>query len=1531
MSGAADGGEGLEMVQDLLLELHRRGIRLRLVDGRLDVLAPPGALTPQLREELRGRSDELKALLGRTQAAERGAPGLVAQPGLRHEPFPLTDIQHAYWVGRNPAVALGGVSTHYYVELTADDGLDVPRLAASLRQVIERHDMLRAVITSDGQQQILAEVPPYQIAVADVRDQTPQQQEAELARIRARLAHQVFPAGQWPLFEFRVTRLAAPQLVLHLSIDLLIADGYSLYLLLRDWRRFYEDPGWAPEPLEFSFRDYVLAEQAQREDPQYDRAKEYWLDRLDSLPPAPALPFSSDPAQVSRPVFARRRGSVPRDRWEEIKQQARTRGLTPSTVLMTAFADVLRRWADKPAFTLNLSLFNRPPLHPRIGEVIGDFTSVVLLAVTTPAATPFAVRARVLQQQLMRDLEHVSYSGVQMLRERARRQGSGPAATMPVVFTSVIGHSAPDGPDGGFGLFGGRGFFGAFRFGISQTPQVALDHQVAEDDGNLYFNWDAVQELFPRRLLDDMFAAYCELLDRLSQDAGCWDDPGPLVALPGWQAAERRRANATAVPAVPRTLPELVSDQLARTPEATAVIAHDGQLSYREAAERAHRLAHYLAAQGAGAGSLVAVVMERDRDVVPAVLGVAESGAAYLPINPDWPTARRWQLLDEGRVRLAVTSPVLRDTLSWPADVQPVTFADALVAGAAVSPPPDGPAPSDLAYVIFTSGSTGKPKGVMIEHGSAVNTIVDINSRFGVGPGDRVLALSSLSFDLSVYDVFGTLAAGATAVMPFPGGAHDPAHWDALFTRHQVTVWNSVPALMQAWLDAAGQPAAQPRAGLRLVLLSGDWIPVTQPEAVRRCHPGARVISLGGATEAAIWSIWYPVEEVPPDWTRIPYGKPLANQTMHVLDDQLDDCPVWVTGEIYIGGLGVARGYWADPVRTAERFIVHPGTGERLYRTGDLGRYLPGGDIEFLGRADSQVKLNGHRIELGEIAAVLERQAGVREALATVAANPATGKRQLVAYVVPERHDTAATAAGPGAVRDWPAAVAAAGTEWERSTVALAAELAEYRSMLRAFNVLCVPLIAQTLARLGCFTTAGETLSAHQIVERCGNKLDYSALVGQWLDLLAREGVLTRADPQGRYRCPDGLDPAALDRQVADGLSGLAAHGAPRALADYFTQCARHQVELLRGEVNLREFLLPGGSWEVTEAMYARNPLARLENQVLAETVGSFAAALAADPVRILEVGAGTGATSAEVLARLPAGRCRYSFTDVSLFFTEAARPRLAAYPFVEFRTFDIDGDPIGQGFAPGSADVVVAANVLHNARDLDRTLRSLRSVLESGGLLALIENTENEPFHLVTVGFYQDLGRYQDTRTLPLLTPAGWHDRLLAAGFRQFAAFPGPGDPMGQHVILAEAPATRARLEPAKLQAALAELLPGYLVPQHYLVIDQLPLSPNGKVDRAGLPVPWQAAQPAEPSPPRDATERQLLAIWQDTLTRSDFGVEDNFFELGGDSLHALRIIGRLRAELGLEANAEEGLQILFDHPTIATLAGALPPRPRS
>ncbi|MFP5285671.1 MAG: non-ribosomal peptide synthetase, partial [Thermoanaerobaculia bacterium] len=291
---------------------------------------------------------------------------------------------------------------------------------------------------------------------------------------------------------------------------------------------------------------------------------------------------------------------------------------------------------------------------------------------------------------------------------------------------------------------------------------------------------------------------------------------------------------------------------------------------------------------------------------------------------------------------------------------------------------------------------------VVIDHRGAANTIADVNRRFRVSAADRVLALSSLSFDLSVWDLFGILGAGGRVVMPDPGASRDPAHWHERIESEGVTVWNSVPALMELYADYLESHGLTVPSSLRLVMLSGDWIPVSLPGRLLALGSRAELISLGGATEASIWSVLFPVGEVDPAWRSIPYGRPMANQTLHVLDARLDPAPDWVPGQLWLGGVGLARGYWKDEAKTRASFVVHPRTGERLYRTGDLGRWLPDGNVELLGREDLQVKIQGYRVEPGEIESALARHPAVREAVVT-AVGEARGHKRLVAYVVLRR------------------------------------------------------------------------------------------------------------------------------------------------------------------------------------------------------------------------------------------------------------------------------------------------------------------------------------------------------------------------------------------------------------------------------------------------------------------------------------------------------------------------------------------------
>jgi len=934
-------------------------------------------------------------------------PEIVPDPGHRFEPFPLTDIQQAYWLGRSAAFEMGNIGSYIYQE-TDLTGLDLGRLESALRRTIDRHDMLRAVFLPDGRQRVLPEVAPYQIPVFDLTGLAPEAREEALLALRREMSHQVFDVTRWPLFDLRAARLDGRldggRVRLFFGIDVLIGDGWSFTVLFRDLARFYSFPETDPEPLTVSFRDYVVAEAALHTSEAYERSLRYWLERLADLPGAPELPMAKSPAALMQPRFSRRTGRLDAPSWKRLKERGARAGLTPSGLLLAAFSEILAAWSGSPRFTLTLTLFNRPPVHPQIHDLIGDFTSLTLLAVDASVTGGFEAGARAVQERLWLDLEHRAVSGVRVLRELARVQGRQVA--LPVIFTSGLGlHQDEDqeenADDGALTGPEDADLRAEPVWGVSQTPQVWIDHQAGEHGGELTFNWDVVDELFPAGMIDAMWSAYRDLLRRLADDDAAWTAERRRL-IPAAQLARRVQANSTGAPLVHERLHTLFAAQAQKSPDRPAVLAPSRTLTYGELAALANRLGRHLRELGAKPNTLVAVVQEKGWEQIVSVLGILASGAAYLPLDPTLPRERLRALLERAEATLAVTTPDLDASLDWPETVRRVVI-DAEGTGLPTEDSPLDPVQrtTDLAYVIFTSGSTGTPKGVMIDHRGAVNTILDVNRTWNVGPDDRVLALSSLSFDLSVWDVFGLLAAGGAIVLPRAEAEREPLHWLERLHGENVTIWNSVPALLRMLVDVLETaPAGSFESPLRLALLSGDWIPLDLPDRIRALSPRTQLVSLGGATEASIWSIAHPIGRIDPAWKSIPYGRPLANQSFHVLDGRLELCPDHVPGHLYIGGIGLAKGYWRDPEKTAASFLTHAETGERLYRTGDLGRALPDGTLEILGREDFQVKIQGYRIELGEIEAALADHPGVRAAVAT-ATGDRMGTRRLVAYVVP--------------------------------------------------------------------------------------------------------------------------------------------------------------------------------------------------------------------------------------------------------------------------------------------------------------------------------------------------------------------------------------------------------------------------------------------------------------------------------------------------------------------------------------------------
>ncbi|BCJ50041.1 non-ribosomal peptide synthetase [Actinoplanes sp. NBRC 14428] len=937
-------------------------------------------------------------LAGWAAAQEPGpAPGQqdAAPQTTSGEPatFPMSPLQQAYVLGETGSFPFS--SPAQFVEEYRCPELDVEAFGTAVLRLVDRHEMLRAVYTDVGEGRVAAPPERAPVEVRDLRHLDAGDAVEVITGSREELARTPPPLGSAEIVRFRLFRRTDHWHV-QVAGRLLTFDGRSGDVFADELRDLLD--GRPLPPLRYGYPRYrrAVADESHEDD------RRYWVDRLPSLPAAPELPYRPEVVSGS---LRRRTVTVEGDAWRAFKAGAARHGITTTVALCAAFGEVLRHFSAAPDFTLNVMYGERRPLHDDVPAVIGNFSDTLLLACHDAPGETFLGRARRLGMQLVTDLAHGRHSGVETIREFNRHHGTSRHAAMPVVFASVIGNGASD------GIFLER--LGWERLGGQiHTPQVCLDHQVFDARDRLTANWDCVEEAFAPGVLDAMVDAYRRLLGRLCAEPGAWDERR-FDLTPAAQLDVRAAVNDTARMFAPGTLHGGVLAQARRTPAAPAVLTSRETLTYAQLAERATAVAASLAARGCGPGDRVLVHAGRGPAQIAAALGTLVAGCVYVPLNPRWPDARLRQIAGT-----AVPSAVLTDRR--PAEV--AAWAGALTTLPVEGDHPAGPFraprtdPESVAYVIFTSGTTGRPKGVVIRHEAALNTIADLEERFALGPRDRMLAISESTFDLSIHDIFGPLRVGGAVVVPDERQAGDIARLHELAAGHAVTVWNSVPAYLTMLADYRRVTARPGLPALRLAMASGDWVPVTLAAALRETLPGLRVVALGGATEASIWSNWYDVPEaLPPGWPSVPYGHPLANQRFRVLDAAGADRPDWVPGDLFIGGHGLADGYLHAPGLTAAAFRTDPRTGDRLYRTGDRARYRPGGTLEFLGRADDQVKVNGFRVELSEVDAALLAHPGVRAAAAVLRRDDRGGT--LTGHVVP------GPGAGPGLERDLLAAL----------------------------------------------------------------------------------------------------------------------------------------------------------------------------------------------------------------------------------------------------------------------------------------------------------------------------------------------------------------------------------------------------------------------------------------------------------------------------------------------------------------------------
>lgn len=884
-----------------------------------------------------------------------------------------------------------------------DGGLDEQRLQTALAILIRRHESLRTIFRS-----LPGMALPLQVIVEDVIPQIEHRDGSSLpVDEQERLFRQLWQQeGQLPedlehppLLRVLLLTCSPTRHLLLLSLPALCADRASLAILTQQLAEAYASAESADDesteaPMQYV--DFVSWQQELFSSDTSDSGNVYWrkqdLGALLNL----KLPFEkSAPAPEAAPLesLEQQVDSATLQQAEELVRQCQ---VSLEAFLQTCWHVLLWRQTGQSNLVVGTAYSGRN--YEELARAIGLFTA--FLPLTSHFAPGLSFR-RALEQVHETGEEHGNwqeYFSVTRLVGGARDMAAQFLYPVGFDFANCSNRHLADGVS--FSLTRQRASTERCRLALSCTREV--------DGLGLELIYDpSVYEREDVTYLMEQFQA-------------CVRD---AVARPDCPVDELRILNASQVQqlvqdfnrtsqeyAAEKCLHHLFEEQVQRAPDRIALVFGDQQLTYGELEQRSNQLAHYLRKSVDCAGRLIGVCLERSLEMIVGLFGILKAGGVYVPFNPSYPQERLAFLTRDIQAPLVLTQRRLCAKL--PPEVMAVCL-DSDWPQIALEPvtSPFWPVQSeDMAYIIYTSGSTGEPKGVMIHHRGAVNTIIDMNRRFQIAEEDRVLALSELNFDLSVYDIFGILATGGRCVLLESAAAREPACWRDLVSQEAITIWNSVPALLSMFVDhLRGQVVAFPHV-LRLAVLSGDWIPVTLPERTRNVFPSLQLISQGGATEASIWSIFYPIGEVQPEWKSIPYGKPLANQQFYILDEHLAPCPAWVPGELAIGGDGVALGYWNRPALTAVQFIPHPfgqQPGERLYKTGDMGFYTPDGTIHFLGRVDNQVKIRGFRVELGEIETLLMQHPRVHEAVAAVVGGDA-GKR-VVAYVVPRGDDQAVT------------------------------------------------------------------------------------------------------------------------------------------------------------------------------------------------------------------------------------------------------------------------------------------------------------------------------------------------------------------------------------------------------------------------------------------------------------------------------------------------------------------------------------------
>ncbi|HKH48535.1 MAG TPA: amino acid adenylation domain-containing protein, partial [Thermoanaerobaculia bacterium] len=965
-------------VQVLAL-LRDRGVKLWAEGEKLRYSAPPGALTPELKTGIKERKAELLGFLRQGHVARRsGAPSRIE--AARVERPPLSFAQQRLWLLHQ--LFPGSVEYNIARAVRLRGEVRVDLLAASLREIVRRHGALRTTFAVDGGQPVQVVAPELAIPLplVDLTGLPSGRREAEAWRLAQEDAALPFDLARGPLLRVFLLRLDAEDHIAPSTMHHVIGDGWSTGILFREMGLVYGalTRGLPPSlpPLPVQYVDFAVWQRRWLTGEVLEEQLAYWKEQLAGAPPELELPTDRPRAGVQSARGDRRPLLIPPPLAESLRELGQAQGATLFMVLLAAWQTLLCRISGQDDVVTGSPIANRN--RTEIEGLIGCFVNTLVLRTVFAGDPAFREVLAEARKTTLGAYAHQDLPFEKIVEELRPERSLTQTPLFQVIFT-LQNVPSPDMEVEGFRM--------TLMPPTRRAAMVDLACNMKEMPDGVRTSFMYKEDLFDGATIERLAAQYLRLLEAVAAQPGRGIREIPLLSpaeerqLLEWGGAREQHTSG-------ETLATLFEAQVERTPEARAVTCDGTDLTYAELNHRAGQLAQWLRRAGVRPETRVGLRVERSPELIVGMLGIVKAGGAYLPLDPAYPRERLAFLMEDAGVRVVVTQKDFKDTKDFKDGGECLESLQSL-----------GPTPQNTAYVIYTSGSTGKPKGVQVTHHNVVRLLAATQPWFGFGPGDVWTLFHSSAFDFSVWEIWGALLTGGRLVIVPWEVSRTPEAFHDLLARERVTVLNQTPTafgeLLRVDEDREGE-----LTDLRLVIFGGEALAPARlaPWFARYGDDRPRLVNMYGITETTVHVTYRPLSAQD---QRSVIGIPIPDLAVRVLDRSGQLAPIGVPGELAVGGAGLARGYLGRPDLTAERFVPDPfsGPGARLYRSGDLGRFLPSGELEYLGRIDHQVKIRGFRIEPGEIEAALLAHPEVREAVVLVRED------RLVAYAVVDRTD----------------------------------------------------------------------------------------------------------------------------------------------------------------------------------------------------------------------------------------------------------------------------------------------------------------------------------------------------------------------------------------------------------------------------------------------------------------------------------------------------------------------------------------------